>query len=65
MRGCLRVVEGGRAAGVVLDATGAFGKSYRSLAPLGRLVCTATAPSISPSGASNGSAMISATWWAA
>jgi NADPH:quinone reductase-like Zn-dependent oxidoreductase len=23
----------------VLDATGAFGKSYRTLAPLGRLVC--------------------------
>jgi len=29
----------GRGVDVVLDATGAFGKSYRCLAPLGRLVC--------------------------
>ena len=32
-------VTGGRGVDIVLDATGAFGKSYRSLAPLGRLVC--------------------------
>ena len=32
-------VTGGRGVDVVLDATGAFSKSYRVLAPLGRLVC--------------------------
>jgi NADPH:quinone reductase-like Zn-dependent oxidoreductase len=32
-------VTGGRGVDVVLDATGAFRKSYRCLAPLGRLVC--------------------------
>jgi NADPH:quinone reductase-like Zn-dependent oxidoreductase len=32
-------ITGGRGVDIVLDATGAFGKSYRSLAPLGRLVC--------------------------
>jgi NADPH:quinone reductase-like Zn-dependent oxidoreductase len=30
---------GGRGVDIVLDATGAFRKSYRCLAPLGRLVC--------------------------
>jgi NADPH:quinone reductase-like Zn-dependent oxidoreductase len=32
-------ITGGRGVDIVLDATGAFGKSYRTLAPLGRLVC--------------------------
>ena len=32
-------VTGGRGVDIVLDATGAFSKSYRCLAPLGRLVC--------------------------
>jgi NADPH:quinone reductase-like Zn-dependent oxidoreductase len=32
-------ITGGRGVDVVLDATGAFAKSYRTLAPLGRLVC--------------------------
>jgi NADPH:quinone reductase-like Zn-dependent oxidoreductase len=32
-------VTGGRGVDVVLDATGAVAKSYRCLAPLGRLVC--------------------------
>src|SRR5262249_20225823 len=32
-------ITGGRGVDVVLDATGAFRKSYRCLAPLGRLVC--------------------------
>jgi NADPH:quinone reductase-like Zn-dependent oxidoreductase len=32
-------ITGGRGVDIVLDATGAFGKSYRALAPLGRLVC--------------------------
>jgi NADPH:quinone reductase-like Zn-dependent oxidoreductase len=32
-------VTGGRGVDVVLDATGAFRKSYRCLAPLGRLIC--------------------------
>jgi NADPH:quinone reductase-like Zn-dependent oxidoreductase len=35
----VRAVTGGRGVDVVLDATGAFRKSYRCLAPLGRLVC--------------------------
>jgi NADPH:quinone reductase-like Zn-dependent oxidoreductase len=35
----VRRLTGGRGVDIVLDATGAFGKSYRSLAPLGRLVC--------------------------
>jgi NADPH:quinone reductase-like Zn-dependent oxidoreductase len=32
-------VTGGRGVDIALDATGAFRKSYRCLAPLGRLVC--------------------------
>jgi NADPH:quinone reductase-like Zn-dependent oxidoreductase len=32
-------LTGGRGVDIVLDATGAFRKSYRCLAPLGRLVC--------------------------
>ena len=32
-------ITDGRGVDIVLDATGAFRKSYRSLAPLGRLVC--------------------------
>jgi NADPH:quinone reductase-like Zn-dependent oxidoreductase len=32
-------VTGGRGVDIALDATGAFAKSYRCLAPLGRLVC--------------------------
>jgi NADPH:quinone reductase-like Zn-dependent oxidoreductase len=35
----VRRVTNGRGVDVVLDATGAFRKSYRCLAPLGRLVC--------------------------
>jgi NADPH:quinone reductase-like Zn-dependent oxidoreductase len=35
----VRRLTGGRGVDIVLDATGAFGKSYRTLAPLGRLVC--------------------------
>ena len=35
----VRRITGGRGVDIVLDATGAFGKSYRCLAPLGRLVC--------------------------
>jgi NADPH:quinone reductase-like Zn-dependent oxidoreductase len=35
----VRRLTGGRGVDVVLDATGAFRKSYRVLAPLGRLVC--------------------------
>ena len=35
----VRRFTGGRGVDVVLDATGAFRKSYRCLAPLGRLVC--------------------------
>jgi NADPH:quinone reductase-like Zn-dependent oxidoreductase len=35
----VRRITNGRGVDVALDATGAFGKSYRSLAPLGRLVC--------------------------
>lgn len=35
----VRKATGGRGVDVVLDATGAFRKSYRCLAPLGRLVC--------------------------
>ncbi len=35
----VRRLTGGRGVDVVLDATGAFRKSYRCLAPLGRLVC--------------------------
>jgi NADPH:quinone reductase-like Zn-dependent oxidoreductase len=34
-----RRLTGGRGVDIVLDATGAFRKSYRTLAPLGRLVC--------------------------
>src|SRR5678815_4778578 len=36
--GVKRVTQG-RGVDIVLDATGAFRKSYRCLAPLGRLVC--------------------------
>jgi NADPH:quinone reductase-like Zn-dependent oxidoreductase len=32
-------ITGGRGVDIVLDATGAFRKSYRCLAPLGRLIC--------------------------
>jgi NADPH:quinone reductase-like Zn-dependent oxidoreductase len=35
----VRRITGGRGVDIVLDATGAFRKSYRCLAPLGRLVC--------------------------
>jgi len=35
----VRRVTAGRGVDIVLDATGAFRKSYRCLAPLGRLVC--------------------------
>lgn len=35
----VRRLTNGRGVDIVLDATGAFGKSYRALAPLGRLVC--------------------------
>src|SRR5581483_9598318 len=35
----VRRVTDGRGVDIVLDATGAFRKSYRCLAPLGRLVC--------------------------
>ncbi len=35
----VRRVTGGRGVDVAIDATGAFRKSYRCLAPLGRLVC--------------------------
>lgn len=35
----VRRVTNGRGVDIVLDATGAFRKSYRCLAPLGRLVC--------------------------
>ena len=35
----VRRLTGGRGVDIVLDATGAFRKSYRTLAPLGRLVC--------------------------
>ena len=46
----VRRVTGGTGVDIVLDATGAFRKSYRCLAPLGRLVCfglsgAATGPS--------------------
>ena len=45
-------LTGGRGVDVVLDATGAFRKSYRCLAPLGRLCCfgvSRTASGLSPS----------------
>jgi NADPH:quinone reductase-like Zn-dependent oxidoreductase len=35
----VRRLTGGRGVDIVLDATGAFRKSYRCLGPLGRLVC--------------------------
>lgn len=35
----VRRITNGRGVDIVLDATGAFRKSYRCLAPLGRLVC--------------------------
>jgi len=35
----VRRLTGGRGVDIALDATGAFRKSYRCLAPLGRLVC--------------------------
>src|SRR5262245_12917115 len=35
----VRRITGGRGVDIVLDATGAFRKSYRCLGPLGRLVC--------------------------
>ena len=35
----VRRLTGGRGVDIALDATGAFRKSYRTLAPLGRLVC--------------------------
>jgi len=35
----VRRLTAGRGVDIVLDATGAFRKSYRALAPLGRLVC--------------------------
>jgi NADPH:quinone reductase-like Zn-dependent oxidoreductase len=35
----VRRITGGRGVDIALDATGAFRKSYRCLAPLGRLVC--------------------------
>lgn len=35
----VRRLTNGRGVDIALDATGAFGKSYRALAPLGRLVC--------------------------
>src|SRR5262249_21632059 len=35
----VRRLTNGRGVDIVLDATGAFRKSYRCLAPLGRLVC--------------------------
>jgi NADPH:quinone reductase-like Zn-dependent oxidoreductase len=48
----VRRLTGGRGVDVVLDATGAFKKSYRALAPLGRLVCfglSGAAPGMTPS----------------
>jgi NADPH:quinone reductase-like Zn-dependent oxidoreductase len=48
----VRRLTGGRGVDIVLDATGAFKKSYRSLAPLGRLVCfglSGAAPGMTPS----------------
>jgi NADPH:quinone reductase-like Zn-dependent oxidoreductase len=47
----VRRLTDGRGVDVVLDATGAFRKSYRSLAPLGRLVCfglSGAAPGMAP-----------------
>jgi NADPH:quinone reductase-like Zn-dependent oxidoreductase len=38
----VRRITGGRGVDIVLDATGAFRKSYRCLGPLGRLVCFGT-----------------------
>ena len=35
----VRRITGGHGVDIVLDATGAFRKSYRCLAPLGRLLC--------------------------
>jgi len=48
----VRRVTGGRGVDVVLDATGAFRKSYHCLAPLGRLVCfgvSQASPGLKPS----------------
>lgn len=48
----VRRLTGGRGVDIALDATGAFKKSYRTLAPLGRLVCfglSGAAPGMTPS----------------
>ena len=59
-------ITGGRGVDIVLDATGAFGKSYRSLAPLGRLVCfgiSGAATGLAPSRLAARGRIISLPWF--
>jgi NADPH:quinone reductase-like Zn-dependent oxidoreductase len=59
-------LTGGRGVDIVLDATGAFRKSYRCLAPLGRLVCfglSGAATGLAPSWAGAVKRLVTLPWF--
>ncbi|HYR95855.1 MAG TPA: medium chain dehydrogenase/reductase family protein [Candidatus Binatus sp.] len=62
----VRRLTGGRGVDIVLDATGAFRKSYRCLAPLGRLVCfglSGAATGMAPSRLSAAKRLLTLPWF--
>jgi NADPH:quinone reductase-like Zn-dependent oxidoreductase len=62
----VRRVTDGRGVDIVLDATGAFRKSYRCLAPLGRLVCfgvSGAATGLAPSWLSAAKRLATLPWF--
>ena len=62
----VRRITGGRGVDIVLDATGAFAKSYRCLAPLGRLVCfgmSGAATGVKPSRLAAAKRLITLPWF--
>jgi NADPH:quinone reductase-like Zn-dependent oxidoreductase len=62
----VRRLTAGRGVDVVLDATGAFRKSYRTLAPLGRLVCfgfSAAATGMTPSRLAAVTKLVTIPWF--
>ena len=62
----VRRVTGGRGVDIALDATGAFRKSYRCLAPLGRLVCfgmSGAATGLAPSWLSAAKRLATLPWF--
>jgi NADPH:quinone reductase-like Zn-dependent oxidoreductase len=62
----VRRLTNGRGVDIALDATGAFRKSYRCLAPLGRLVCfgiSGAATGLAPSWVSAASRLVTLPWF--